>query len=186
MFHEYALDPLIMTNWDDCRFITSQFGIPKGRMISQYPGRNWFKTILQNINSLGDQDKKKIKNALEKIKKERSFSAFRDCWDNGKDWNKNVTEQHEERPFRAIISNVNKYDVNELILLADLDDEHPLFKVNTSTRVDRNVDDLTNAIHPFLIYSKDFKFIDPYFGDFFGKFQTVGGGGTISLSLRHT
>lgn len=112
MFYEFAIDPTILKSWDNCRYIKDHFGVPKGRMISRFPSA-WFKIVIQGSHELPDMEKKKIIAALEKIK-QRSFSAFRN-WDNGKDWNKNVIEQHQLNPFYGIISNTKNDEIDEVI-----------------------------------------------------------------------
>ena len=162
MFYEFAIDPTILKSWDNCRYIKDHFGVPKGRMISRFP-KAWFKIVHQGISDeVPPRERTKIINALNKIKEQRSFSAFRN-WDNDKDWNKNVIEQHELNPFYGIISNAINDEVNEVIFFDELDEDHPHFKIDTSVKIKRTEDDMANTVRPFLIFGKEFKFIDPYF-----------------------
>ena len=45
MLYEYAVEPrAIVSDWSTFRFLLSQFGFDKGKLISQFP-KQWFREV---------------------------------------------------------------------------------------------------------------------------------------------
>jgi hypothetical protein len=160
MFYEFAIEPIVLSNWKDCKYIVEKLGVPRGRVVSRFP-KEWFRFVLEACSDLGDSERKKISVALNKIKKYRSIPANRG-YDRTRNWCDNVLMQTAEIPFHGIISRTN-LDVRESILFDELDEDHPRFKIARDRRIKRTVEGIVDSVLPFLNSAKKFKFVDPYF-----------------------
>jgi hypothetical protein len=50
MLREFALDPDLLSNWQDFRFFASQFGTSQGRLISRFP-KHWKRLVVEAVQA---------------------------------------------------------------------------------------------------------------------------------------
>src|SRR5690349_19025334 len=104
MIHEYALEPTLLSNWQDFRYFTEKFGVPQGRLISEYP-KKWKKFVYQSIDC-GEIDRVRIVEGLRRID-EKLTRRINPGWTDGVNWLGNAIAEQTRKPFRAIIALAN-------------------------------------------------------------------------------
>lgn len=173
MLKEYAVDPKAMvSSYDTCRFLLSQFGVDKGRLIARFPKR-WKRLAIEAADNLPDG-----------LKKERVFehlTSINDQWliliasgrayDSNSDWLANAKKAHKTRPFHAILC-CQDNESEQLIDVEVCDDKHPLFSISTTRAVRRTSSDIASAAGLLVENCRVLRLIDPYFDPNRPKWQS--------------
>jgi hypothetical protein len=160
MIYEYALEPSLLSNWQDFRYFTEKFGVPKGRLISRYPNK-WERMVLESLANCGVIERKRIEEALVNLK--RNLLSRHHEWNNQLDWLSNAEAEHAKRPFHAVIAGSNARN-REFVLEADgLSEVSPLWCLPNLPPVQRIATDMAQRVAPLLCFSKTILFVDPHF-----------------------
>ena len=164
MVHEYAVDPILCTNWRDLRFLVSSFGREEGRLISDVPRREWKRLSFDWINKSNPKPvmKKRLKLFVRKLI-QKALYIRNETVNSNSEWLANAIATHNIWPFRAILTDT--YSGNEpFILCNDLDlTTHDCWCVSTSVTVEREVNNMIDAIKPLLEISRELMLIDRNF-----------------------
>jgi len=163
MLLEYALDPSLLGTWAELRFYVAQFGVSKGRLISEYP-IDW-KAMVR------DEAKKKAKDReflriIEMLTRLDEKMLPRDgVFDDAKSWFKNAIDENRRAPFHAIVTTTRSGATQNLINGLELDPTDPpkLWDAPTSVNVRRIAADMAACVGRLLSIATEIVFIDPYF-----------------------
>ncbi|WP_295457255.1 hypothetical protein [uncultured Thiodictyon sp.] len=176
MIKEYAVDPGLLANWERFRYLTENFGISNGRLISRYPKRwvNLVYAALEGVSQgdLSEMQRKRIEEKLMEIDKKM---LVRVCGrDDSGDWLTNSEREHADRPFTAIIGYENPRGHDQVLVYEQLDKEtNSLWKSQTEITVERTAEAVSAAVAPLLRISRHVIFIDPYFEPDKDKFDNL-------------
>lgn len=160
LFHEFALDPKVLSDWRSFRYFWDHFGVEQGRLISEFP-RKWKRLVYDQLANSQDIRKKDIEERLHRIDK-KLFRSKR-CYFAERTWLENAEDQHFERPFRAVISDTNPRCRPFVKVADDLDEEDVQWKVTREQRVPRNAEALTECVTPLFSLARELFFVDPHF-----------------------
>lgn len=161
MIYEYAVEPACLGEWSAFRYLIENFGVPQGRLISEFPGK-WLKMVYISCGSFSFQQKQKLQVELARIKKQGLCKSSRP-YDSNLDWLDNALAQHSNKPFRAIIS-VENNAKNQIIDASEITESDPLWGVQRTMIVPRNALAMAAAVNTLLSAAKHIIFIDPHFG----------------------
>ena len=159
MVHEYALEPDVLSTWQNFRYFMEQFGVERGRLISQFP-RKWKRYVIEACRETG-VNRTRIVEKLRTID-DRLIRSGR-SYDPAQSWLNNAITQHGQNPFHAIIARQNPANHADVIEADDVSDSTPKWAVHTRKRVRRSAKDLAEAIAPLIRISKTVVFVDPHF-----------------------
>lgn len=160
MFHEYAVEPTLLSSWDRTRFFLDALGPWKGRFLAKYP-RHW-KRMVHRALDCPDVEKKRIVERLAKLDT-RVFSARKSADYRGEcSWLENATSEHSREPFRAIIA-LHALRTPHVIDGTEVDDGHDLWRVETGQLVRRRPEVFAQKLRLLLVASTRLMLIDPYF-----------------------
>lgn len=160
MLHEYALDPVVLSNWHSFRYFCEKFGVAHGRMISRFP-KKWKKMVYEACGGCGVIERKRIEEKLRDI--DAKLLPTGRSYDSNMAWLHNAEVQHLLQPFQAIISNENPKKVEAILIADEIDENMPLWKVPREIRVPRKAADLAKCLAMFLQNSTEILFVDPHF-----------------------
>jgi hypothetical protein len=159
MFHEYALEPSVLSSWDRVRFFLDAFGPWKGRFLAQFP-RHW-KRMVHEALQCPDLEKKRIVERLACLDR-RVFSPRSNVpYDSEKHWFDNALAEHARSPFRAIIA--HERSGSNVLDAATLDDRSDLWRVDSGGIVPRDAAVFVKAIELLLLASSKIIVVDPFF-----------------------
>jgi hypothetical protein len=168
MIYEYALEPTLLNNWKDFKYLSEKFGYSRGRVISRYP-RNWEKMVYDSLDQCPPVEKAKIEIGLKRLKSEL-HSRFHE-WRDGS-WLDNAISEHEKRPFRAIIASHNPSDRGFILPEFDLsEDSEPLWKVEIQRRILRTPEEMADCARLLLSCAQKIIFVDPHFNPKESRFR---------------
>lgn len=171
MFHEYAIEPDVISGWHAARYFLDAFGPGKGRFLATYPKR-WRKLVFLSL-SCGDRDKKRVVEKLAQMDT-RAFSRRpSDTYDPEQPWLVSAEVEHLRAPFRAIIARASNGQAH--VLEADeVDESHQLWRAESGQLVPRDTSAFAQAVGLLLRLSKHVVIVDPYFrADHGAKLQSV-------------
>jgi hypothetical protein len=159
MFHEYALDPSVLSNWERTRYFLDAFGPWRGRLLAEYP-RRWKRLVYEQLQC-PDLERKRIEERLAVLDR-RVFSGRSGApFDPLDTWLDNAVRENGRLPFRAIVSNErrapNVLDANAL------DDREALWRVDSGRRIPRAAAEFVKAVQILLDASTRVILVDPYF-----------------------
>lgn len=165
MIHEYALDPGLLNNWERWRYLTEKFSVSQGRLISRYPKR-WKRMVYDGLSACSEVEKLRIVEKLKSID-DRMISRFSE-WMEG-DWLANAESENAKRPFHAIVAYGNPHAGFNVLVADDLDDETPLWKVESELKIKRQANALGEAVSVLISLGRKLVFIDPHFSPYKSK-----------------
>lgn len=160
MIYEYAIEPSLLNNWHDFRYFSEQFGVSRGRLISRYPKR-WERMVHDSLSSCPPVEKAKIVERLSRIK-DRMITR-QSTWDPQKEWLPNAEEEHERKPFRAILARGNPRSQPFVLEGNTVEENHSLWNVQVTRTVARMPQEVCACVGPLLRISHQILFVDPYF-----------------------
>lgn len=167
MIHEYALEPAVMSDWNNFRYFYEKFGVEHGRLISRFPSK-WKKRVwkacrhfYETCELTSDIKLKKIEESLMNIEDKLTISS-RD-YDNEKNWIENAIEQHTNNPFRAIISSNNPSNDSYILLADELDVTNTLWDVKREKVIPRRAEEITSCARLLIKLSKEIIIVDPFY-----------------------
>lgn len=166
MIYEYALDPGLLNSWERWRYLTEKFSVSQGRLISRYPKR-WKKMVYEALDACTELEKLRIVEKLKSID-DRMISRFHEWADNG-DWLTNAESENANRPFHAIVAHDNPRVGLNVLIADDLDDETPLWKVESELKIKRQAEALGEAVAVLISLGRKLVFIDPHFSPYKSK-----------------
>jgi hypothetical protein len=71
MIRQYALEPKLLSTWADFRYYLDSFGISKGRLLAEYPGRKWKRQVHEALDSLLPRAREQLVEHLKNVKELR-------------------------------------------------------------------------------------------------------------------
>ncbi len=166
MIFEFALDPALVATWHDrleYLYYEEKFGVHTRRIVSIYP-KEWKKLVWEFVdkNRMRDLERKRIEIILQTIllstiKRVSTFS-------NISDWLERTEIEHEQRPFRAILS-INNPRANPFVIKSCslLHEGHELWNIPDLNSISRTSEDIANGARPVLQFCKKAVFIEPYY-----------------------
>lgn len=162
MIYEYGVDPNCLCDFQRLRFIADSVGVPKGRLVSDYPG-SWRRTVLQMIAGRLPAERTRLEIQFQRIKANLISSNGR-AFDGLKgDWLSNAEMAHASKPFRAIVSAMNPRANPSVLTVDDIDDTTELWKTSQNYPIPRKATDMAAAVDLLLQVSYDVVFVDPHF-----------------------
>lgn len=175
MIYEFAVDPEAIVDFKDFRYIYDSCGVCKGKLISQYP-KNWKRRVYDACRKYySDSGGVKLNSIEERLKRIDSLLIRRPRKYDGEnlDWIQNAMKEHEETPFRAVITTEKSKDNDYVLSIETLDDTNNLWHVDTDQVCNRDVYNLTKCLLPLFEISKEIKFIDPNFNPCKERFRNT-------------
>lgn len=160
MIHEFALDPGLLNNWEQFRYLIEKFGVCQGRLIARYPKR-WKAMVYDGLSALGEIERKRIEVWLQHI--DDRMQPRTPHWDKSMSWLPNAEDEHDRQPFHAIISHTNPHAHDRILTYADLNEDSPLWSIAREKVVTRKASILAAAVSPLLRIAKSIIFVDPHF-----------------------
>ena len=164
MLYEYAVDPkTVGASWENFRYLIEKFGFDKGRLISWFPG-SWCREVFDTAKA-SDMKTIQLQRVTEKLSRAERYALVRNNRKYRPDlgsWLPNVLSQHNENPFRAIITSENPSGLDVVLLIDDLDEQHPLFAADVSWAASRSAKGIAQDLRLFLVASKEIVIIDPF------------------------
>jgi hypothetical protein len=161
MIHEYALEPQLISNWQEFRYFTEKFGVPQGRLISRYP-KSWKRLVYESLENCGEIERKKIEEKLNTLD-DRILRRPSSGWDPQLQWLANAEIEHGRKPFHAVLARDNPNGQVFVLRGEDVEDINPLWGVQRTEVVPREAAPMAHAIAPLLQVSNAILFVDPHF-----------------------
>lgn len=163
MLFEYAVEPqAIGSSWRNFQLLTSQFGFDRGRLISQFP-KAWFKEVYVASEAMKPVERKRLEESLNRAKRSKVVRSGRPYDQALGGWLPNAIAQQATLPFHAIIAEQNPQDHPQVLIVDDVDDNHPLMAAPHTWDVDRVGVAIAGAMRPLLTSATTVLFVDRFF-----------------------
>jgi hypothetical protein len=165
MWKEYAVDPTtVASSWQNFRYVFDGFGLETGRLICKYP-KKWERTVIEHISEVQPIRKARIIESLT-INKDRLTGSGRQ-FVAANTWVESAEAAHQGRAFDQILADKNPRSHSDVTIFDDVQ-----WGNDTSAKIQRTVEDLSQCCERLLRRSGEILFIDPHFnGD--RRFNTV-------------
>lgn len=173
MLHEYAVDPACFSEWNIFIRLIEQFGVPHGRLISQFP-RAWTRMVHEACKDCFSFRQRQIMG--DKLAKIRKYTLVRSGrpYDGGKSWKANAIEQQQDgKPFHAIITDTNDDGLSFVLVAQEILDETQGWHVARELPTPRTLEALSSAVAPLLRMSKRIVFVDKKFDPAIDRWQQM-------------
>ncbi len=165
MFYEYAIDPEILSNYEECKQFFLSFQSRPQHLISDAP-RNWARQALNHINTIPHEQclparKKALKGLLAVLVKD-NLTKNRPVNRENQNWLDCVVEEHQRFPFSALFGTDALQDPVPCYSFSDLVFDSPDCWSNEQQHVERVADEMVSHIRPLLYISKTIQLVDPH------------------------
>lgn len=164
MFQEIALEPSLLRDWRDFRFFISQFGSAQGRFISRFPS-TWTTDVFDSAAELPDIEFQRIQEMMSDIRS-RLLPRYH-IWDKSKQWLPNAVDEHQVRPFHAIVASSNPSNESSIIcsdaILPGSKNAPLLWNTRRSIPIKRTDVDMAKCVSLLLRSCRWVVLIDPHF-----------------------
>jgi hypothetical protein len=171
MLFEYAVEPqAIGSSWRNFQLLTSQFGFDRGRLISQFP-KAWFKEVYIASEAMKPVERKRLEESLNRAKRSKVIRSGRQYDQALGGWLPNAIAQQATSPFHAIIAEQNPHGHPKVLIVDDVDDNHPLMAAPHTWDVDRVGVAIAGAMRPLLTSATTVLFVDRFFDISKAKYQ---------------
>lgn len=165
MIFEFAISPSLCTNYKDLQLFLQTFGNGEGRLFSDIPRKKWMRSARQEIKASenGQVMKKRLVAAVERLSRKalhrRNYAP--DAGD--KVWLDHAIAAHEDRPFKAILTDCYNGDEKCIISCEQdfIDDSR--WTIPLDSEVERTAAEMVQAIHPMLDCAREVVLIDRNF-----------------------
>ena len=164
MIHEYAVEPAALASWERFRFVTNHMGIPHARLIAEYPGGGRWQALVRDAcraQKLPNVERTRIFTKLARMegKRLKGTRPYR----NSQPWMENAEAAHREQAFSAIIASTQPGTAEPFLLVDELDEDTPYWKVRREKSVTRNAGALSACTVELFRLCREILFVDPYF-----------------------
>jgi hypothetical protein len=163
MLKEFALEPDMLGTWENFRYFIEKFGVGQGRLISQFP-KNWRRLVYEAAQrSSRDVELKRIEERLSELDDRVLLRRGRPGGDASKGWLDRAIVEHAREPFAAIIAAENPNSNPAVMLNVDVHADHPTFRAQPQTIIQRTATDIVGCADCLLQYGRTIKWVDYVF-----------------------
>ena len=171
MIYEFAVDPACLNDWQTFRYLMEQFGVSRGRMVSQFP-KDWVKQAYGSCSTFTFRQKRDLERELKRLKRHGLIRSGRE-FEKSKDWISNALSQFEKgHPFHAVIVDNIANPPDRVLLATELTQTDPYWDVRREIRVNRTAEALGGAVGGLLTIARRIIFVDKMFEPASRKWQT--------------
>jgi len=171
MLKEYAIEPECLNDWQTFRYLIEQFGVSRGRMVSQFP-KDWVKQVYSSCSTFTFKQRQLLEIELKRLKYHGLIRSGRE-FEKTKDWISNALSQFEKGyPFHAVIVDNITNPPDRVLIATELSQADPYWKVSTEIRVARTVEALGDAVGDLLTIARRIIFVDKMFEPASRRWQT--------------
>lgn len=165
MIYEFAISPILFTEWQDLRFFLQTFGREEGRLLSDIPRKKWINMTRKEINASdnGQVMKKRLKAGIERLERKAIYRRNAVPEVESELWIDHALEAHRCRPLQAILT--DNYDGDhESIIINDRDFTDDIrWKIPLDATVARSANIMVQTIQPMLDCAREIILIDRNF-----------------------
>lgn len=162
MIHEFAIDPDYFESIESLRSAAEGCSIHFGRVISEFPTRQWLSKVRQKLRSSSFQQTQKLLVILQDLETRGGLIDFRRPYDHQLQWVENAISEHGRDPFSAVVSR-SQNTINAVPFYAEELSMHaPPWEISYDKKIQRTTTELVKALRPLLLISNDLIFIDPH------------------------
>ena len=165
MIYEYAISPVLCTNYQDLRFLLETFGKAEGRLFADIPRKKWIRLTRKEIKGSvnGQVMKKRLVVGVDKLVRKAIYHRNFVPQPNSDIWIDHALVAHDDRPFQAILTDY--YDGDETCILRYDHEftEDCRWKVPLDKTIRRSAANIIEAIRPMLDCAREVILIDRNF-----------------------
>lgn len=160
MLREFAVEPALLGEYNEFRYLSEKFGVQKARMIAEFP-KKWRLLVYKSASGFTELQKKRLEEWLAR-KETFLIPSGRGC-DSSDDWLHSAELAHTNHPFHAILATANPRGHEKVLLPHDLPLESaPLFKAQHECFMPRKPEDFAAISDLLLRSSRQIIFVDPH------------------------
>lgn len=159
MFHEYALEPSVLSDWQRTRYFLDGFGPWKGRFLAGYP-RKWKRMVYEGLKC-GEVERLRIVERLRLLDPSVFSPRHPGPYETTRTWRQNVEIEDGRAAFRAVI--VGSSPNGRYLDADEVDDDQPLWRVEPGAAIVREPEAFCRALDLLLRASSHVAVIDPFF-----------------------
>jgi hypothetical protein len=166
MIYEYAVEPACLADWENFRYLTENFGVSHGRLVSKFPS-DWAKRVIEEINA-NKHSYIEGQQWIEELKRLKKHALIRSSrsYDGSREWVENALYQHEKgKPFHAIIVKDSSELPQYVLEVKRLSNSIPKWKTRRESRILRTAKELGKAVFLLLRMSNQIFFVDKLFAE---------------------
>lgn len=162
MLCEFAIEPAVLSTWDNFRYFIDRVGVEHGRLIAQFP-KSWKRLVYEALTEFrGTTRMAVVEERLRRL--DPAITKSRRPYDGSREWLVNAeAQQTGNSPFDAIIACSNPRKNTAVLVATDVSDETPRWAVPRERKIARRALDLATAASSLISCSREILLVDPHF-----------------------
>ena len=163
MLREYAVEPEVFSNWEVIRHIISECGVHnKGRMISNFPKKEWIRLVCEQIDKFPSQmDSKRAKEYL--LSNKSKLISMGRAFDRQKDWLNNAIQSHQEKSFQGVLVKSDTPNEAGILKVDEMTFEETEWNIDSDSKIPRTTEAIVEAAASLLRISRSVALVDRNF-----------------------
>jgi hypothetical protein len=165
MLREYAIQPEVLTTFENVRYFLDATGVHQGRMISRFP-KNWTAMVYAACGGCRAIEKARIEVRLRTDLRDKLISTQRFYDGSGPSWVANALREHSGvNPFAGVILHETDSSPRSrsVISAEEINERCECWRTSHDAVVPRTAADLCCAARPLLNISQEIVLVDQYF-----------------------
>ena len=164
MIKEFAVEPEVMATWAHFQSLFEDFGVGKGRLISEYPGK-WRQMVYELAPRLSGEIKGYSIRSKISAQRHKLIPGRSRCYDPDprKDWLVNAEARMEDTPFDGIVARENPRRHGAVFVAGEIERDEPPWRTSTQSKVERPASALANCAGLLLSVAIEIVLVDPNF-----------------------
>ncbi len=166
MLHEYAVEPrAIGTNWQTFLHVIEKFGFDRGRLISEFPKKRWFREVYRAAEDWPHIDRKRLEVTLKKARERKVVRYYGRAYNQNESWRDNALAEHQREPFHAILAAESPGNKGSILQVDDdlTEERYPIMRFEHTRRIPRDVESLAACLYGMMRFGNRIVFVDPFF-----------------------
>jgi hypothetical protein len=159
MFHEFAVEPSVLSSWDRTRFFLDAFGPWKGRFLARFP-KHWKRMVFESLRC-PEVERLRIVERLASLDQRVFSPRTHAAYDPSQVWLENARIEHGRLRFRAIIAEGG--GGGDVLDAGAVDDRSELWRVEQGRMVPRQATAYVNVLELLIRASSKIIYVSPYF-----------------------
>lgn len=175
MIYEFAVSPGLFDREDRVTFLYQAFGMEAGRLISDFPHKQWSQLVRAVIKRSATPYPESAKwiDALIALEKRAMYHRQGAVWNkDDPSWINNAVAEHRRCPFKGILHDNECSEPGAIRFGIDMAG-NPHWKCSGSRHVPRVADQMVRAVAPLIELSTSLVLVDPHFWAPDGRWQNV-------------
>jgi hypothetical protein len=139
-------------------------------LIAEFPKKAWFREVYDAAGGFSPTQRARLEILLKAARGTKVIRSGRP-YDQNLEWLPNAVTEHVRLPFHGIIAHENGTGSDAVLVIGEMDEEHPRMLAPNSAAVPRDAASISGALSTLLSYGSKILIVDPFLDPFNQRYK---------------